>query len=149
MRATSKRLCFIASMALSNRTLSGCLELTLARGFLDFLLVQADVMSSSTPNNAIKEFRRNIGPRINLWDRALDPVLHEKATLSTSWLRWPLSTGFQHSFLDRRYRIRRCLQLEFLLPPAPHRQPCREKLRHRLLCGKRGRAGCESQITDA
>src|SRR5262249_3419672 len=41
MRATSKRLCFIASMARSNRTLSGCLEPTFASGLLTFLLVQA------------------------------------------------------------------------------------------------------------
>ena len=47
MRATSKRLCFIASMALSNRTLSGCFEPTLARGLTDFLFVHADVMISS------------------------------------------------------------------------------------------------------
>ena len=48
MRATSKRLCFIASMALSNSTLSGCLDPTLASGLTDFLLVQPTVSASKT-----------------------------------------------------------------------------------------------------
>src|ERR1700691_4823480 len=60
MRATSKRLCFMASMALSNRTLSGCLVSTLASGFFAFLLVQAAVRSNKPHNIAIYEFRRNI-----------------------------------------------------------------------------------------
>src|SRR5208283_3373945 len=37
-RATSNLLCFMASMARSNSTLSGCLESTLAIGFCAFLL---------------------------------------------------------------------------------------------------------------
>src|ERR1700739_3489663 len=94
MRATSKRLCFIASMALSNRTLSGCLEATLARGFLDFLLVQAAVMSSSMPSNAIKEFRRNIGPRINLWDRTLGPGYVKKLHFQHGGFGGRLQQGF-------------------------------------------------------
>src|SRR5208337_822550 len=58
-RATSNLLCFMASMARSYSTLSGCLELTLAIGLTDFLLVQ--------PTNTIalairtdKRTRRNI-----------------------------------------------------------------------------------------
>src|SRR5207302_9264748 len=42
----SKRLCFIASMPRSNKTLSGCLESTLASGLSTFLLVQAVVIAS-------------------------------------------------------------------------------------------------------
>src|ERR1700751_5594743 len=61
MRATSKRLCFIASIARSNRTLSGCFEPTLARGLLTFLLVQAAVNASSAPNTAMTGRRRIIG----------------------------------------------------------------------------------------
>src|SRR5207237_6205107 len=45
-RAMSKRLCFIASMPRSNKTLSGCLESTLASGLSTFLLVQAVVIAS-------------------------------------------------------------------------------------------------------
>src|ERR1700691_1759906 len=63
MRATSKRLCFIASMALSNNTLSGCFDPTLARGLTDFLLLQATVAASNMPNTAISETRRDIRPR--------------------------------------------------------------------------------------
>ena len=47
MRATSKRLCFMASMARSNNTLSGCFDPTLASGFTDFLFVHATVNVSS------------------------------------------------------------------------------------------------------
>src|SRR4029077_15305803 len=60
MRATSKRLCFMASMARSNRTLSGCLEPTFASGLLTFLLVQAAVRASSAPSRATHETRRRI-----------------------------------------------------------------------------------------
>src|SRR5258708_36244466 len=50
----------MASMALSNRTLSGCFEPTLASGFTDFLLVHAMVETSSMPNTAINGIRRDI-----------------------------------------------------------------------------------------
>src|SRR5215472_14646672 len=60
MRATSKRLCFMASMARSKRTLSGCFEPTLARGLLTFLFVQAAVKARNTPNKAITGVRRII-----------------------------------------------------------------------------------------
>src|SRR6478672_2655792 len=59
-RATSKRLCRMASIALSNRTLSGCLEPTPASGLTDFLLVQAPVRASSRPNSAIDVVRQDI-----------------------------------------------------------------------------------------
>src|SRR5271167_567334 len=79
MRATSKRLCFIASMALSNSTLSGCFDPTLASGFTDFLLEQATVSASSNASTAINETRRDIRPRIrfqlltaNCWLALLD-----------------------------------------------------------------------------
>src|SRR5450631_4087803 len=65
-RATSKRLCRMASMALSNRTLSGCFDPTPASGFTDFLLVQAMVSTSSMPNTTINGIRRDIRPR-NCW----------------------------------------------------------------------------------
>src|ERR1700733_297893 len=63
MRATSKRLCFIASMALSNSTLSGCFDPTLANGLTAFLLVQPTVSASRMASPAINENRRDIRPR--------------------------------------------------------------------------------------
>src|SRR5258707_14181530 len=57
IRATSKRLCFMASMALSKRTLSGCLEPTFDRGLTDFLLVQAAGIDGSIAKNATKAIR--------------------------------------------------------------------------------------------
>src|SRR5205807_556551 len=62
MRAWSKRLCFICSIARSNRTLSGCLEPTLASGLFTFLLVQAAVKNSNMTSDAINGVRRDIGP---------------------------------------------------------------------------------------
>src|SRR6476619_3817712 len=59
MRATSKRLCFIASMARSKRTLSGCLEPTLANGLLTFLLVQP-MLNASAPSKTIVGKLRDI-----------------------------------------------------------------------------------------
>src|ERR1700734_3767428 len=66
MRATSKRLCFMASMALSNSTLSGCFDPTFASGLTAFLLVQATVNISSTPETATSEIRRDIKTSIFL-----------------------------------------------------------------------------------
>src|SRR5216683_266416 len=57
---TSKRLCFMASMARSNSTLSGCFEPTFASGFTDFLFVHATVNVSSSPRSAKLKFRRII-----------------------------------------------------------------------------------------
>src|SRR5208283_2558344 len=57
MRATSKRLCFMASMARSNSTLSGCFDPTLASGFTDFLFVHATVNASNNASSAKLEFR--------------------------------------------------------------------------------------------
>src|SRR5690348_16658079 len=56
-RATSKRLCFIASMPRSNRILSGCLESTFASGLLTFLLVQA-VVNANMAASAIARLRK-------------------------------------------------------------------------------------------
>src|ERR1700722_9564343 len=50
-------------MALSNKTLSGCLDPTLASGLTDFLLVQAMVITSNMPNTTINGMRRDIEPR--------------------------------------------------------------------------------------
>ena len=58
-RAMSKWLCFIASMPRSNRTLSGCLESTLANGLLTFLLVHA-VVSASVAARAITVIRKDM-----------------------------------------------------------------------------------------
>src|SRR5207248_1316270 len=60
IRATSKRLCFIASIDRSNKTLSGCLDPIFASGLTDFLLVQPTVRTSRNPVNAIAETRRDI-----------------------------------------------------------------------------------------
>src|ERR1700693_5573806 len=60
IRDTSKRLCFIASMARSNSTLSGCFDPTFASGFTDFLFVHATVNASSSPRSTKIEFRRII-----------------------------------------------------------------------------------------
>src|SRR2546429_9923865 len=59
MRATSKRLCFIASIARSNNTLSGCFDPTFARGLTDFLLVQATVTASTRPSTGMMDLRRD------------------------------------------------------------------------------------------
>src|SRR5271163_3090526 len=64
MRATSKRLCFMASIARSKSTLSGCFDPTLASGLTDFLLVHATVKASSKARNKTKEFLRTI-PHLN------------------------------------------------------------------------------------
>src|SRR5208283_2240911 len=58
IRATSKRLCFMASMARSNSTLSGCFDPMLASGFTDFLFVHATVNASSNARSTKIELRR-------------------------------------------------------------------------------------------
>src|SRR5271166_6056423 len=68
MRATSKRLCLIASIALSKSTLSGCLEPTLASGLTDFLLVQAAVIKSNRLSAAIDEYLRDIKDLKSTWN---------------------------------------------------------------------------------
>src|SRR5712691_12820140 len=57
MRATSKRLCFIASIDRSNSTLSGCFDPKFANGLLTFLLVQATETVSSASNPQIQTRR--------------------------------------------------------------------------------------------
>src|SRR5579864_371657 len=62
-------------MALSNRTLSGCFEPTLASGLTDFLLVQAAVKANRTPSTAIDAIRRDIRPlKSRVWGRVYDPA---------------------------------------------------------------------------
>src|ERR1039457_1115808 len=58
-RATSYLLCFIASMARSNSTLSGCFESMWAMGFWTFLLLHPRVSSMAAIENAMMT-RRNI-----------------------------------------------------------------------------------------
>src|SRR5262245_56326304 len=58
-RATSNLLCLSASMARSNKTLSGCLESTLAIGLLTFLFVQA-ALNAKMPSKITTGKRRNI-----------------------------------------------------------------------------------------
>src|SRR5580700_7625188 len=60
IRATSKRLRFMASMALSNSTLSGCTDATLPSGLTAFLLEQPTITASPNPTTTIKEVRRDI-----------------------------------------------------------------------------------------
>src|SRR3981081_2745861 len=69
IRATSKRLCFMASMALSKRTLSGCFEPTFDSGLTDFLFVQAAVINSSIAKNATNGIRRDIKPQLRIFSR--------------------------------------------------------------------------------
>src|SRR5215470_11208319 len=71
MRAWSNLLCFNWSIARSNRTLSGCLDPTLASGLETFLFVHAEARrSSSTPNRAIDGIRRDMRPTSEkLWLR--------------------------------------------------------------------------------
>src|ERR1700761_9097698 len=59
-RATSYLPCFIASMARSNSTLSGCLESTFAIGLVTFLLMQPVAASRAAPMEIAMSARRNI-----------------------------------------------------------------------------------------
>src|SRR5580693_5493965 len=77
IRATSKRLRFMASMALSNSTLSGCTDATLLSGLIAFLFEQPTATASPSPTTAIKQIRRDIHTSIQIklvWGRALWPV---------------------------------------------------------------------------
>src|SRR5580700_1458780 len=141
MRATSKRLCFIASMALSNSTLSGCFVPTLANGLTDFLLVQPTVSASKMASAAINENRRDI--------KTSNQSCPLKIRLSTAPLPLPPSAAPRHSSLDHHYRTRRCLPPVFLRPHEPRRPPCRAPRHHPLRCGKSAGVGCESQLIAA
>src|ERR1700730_12355421 len=169
MRATSKRLCLIASMARSNKTLSGCFDPTLASGLTDFLFVQATVIASKIPSTGISDLRHDrydIKTSKSLFENVqnayvgqpLSTVRRAKRWLflsaaadrpSTSPLPKPPSAVPPHSSLDRRYRTRRCPPPEFPRPPAPHRLSCRAPPRHLLRCGRSVRVGCESPLTAA
>src|ERR1700686_3402477 len=151
-------------MALSNRTLSGCFDPTFASGFTDFLLVQPMVITSSNPNPAINEFRRDIRPRSE--SSEIDYVgtatlrcpaerssarrcRRQNAIPSALPLRWPPSTTPAHSVLDRHSRTQRCPPPEFLRPPVPHRKPCPAPPRHPLRCDSADLAARESLLTAA
>src|SRR5205823_681847 len=60
--ATSKRLCFMASIARSNKTLSGCLEPTFASGLVTFLFVQPTARASMH-SRITTGIRRDITPQ--------------------------------------------------------------------------------------
>src|ERR1700734_3652992 len=106
IRATSKRLCFIASMALSNSTLSGCFDPTLASGLTDFLLVQPTVSASNTASAAINENRRDIRPR-NGDDYVGAAALGCPPERSSAFFLPPLD--FQQHRFRRRLQQRLCI----------------------------------------
>src|ERR1700678_3149295 len=66
IRATSKRLRFMASMALSNSTLSGCTDATLLSGLTAFLFEQPTATANPSPTTAIKQIRRDIYTSIQM-----------------------------------------------------------------------------------
>src|SRR5579862_9883135 len=76
MRATSKRLCFIASIDRSNSTLSGCFEPTFARGFADFLFVQPTANASANATTMTIELRRMNHLRTFLYKNKLRSCLY-------------------------------------------------------------------------
>src|SRR5208337_75312 len=133
MRATSKRLCFMASMARSNSTLSGCFDPTLASGFTDFLLVHATVNTSSNARSTKIEFRRIK----NLCNLTSDLLTSAIPTLSANSRCVLLPAAPEHSSWHRPCRIPHCPPPESpprrgLLPP-----PCPCPHRHLLRCGMR------------
>src|ERR1700730_5620855 len=136
IRATSKRLCFMASMARSNRTLSGCLDPTFDSGLLTFLLVQPTA-NASTPNRRMTGIRRDIEDLgktvVSLQSSTRKPKdlpttedrrLTTDFRLSAVWPPPQSSTFLAHLPLDRLYRRRRCLPPEFRLPRAPQWPRC-------------------------
>src|SRR5450432_1646841 len=149
----------MASMALSNKTLSGCFDPISASGFTDFLLVQAAVKASTRLNPAINDFRRNIGPlemcpnsvllyvgttalgcppalaRLFICALCENLRLRHAPALPQS----PPSAAPRHSFLDRRSRTRRCPPPEFPPLPEPRRPRSEARRRHLLRCGSAAR----------
>src|SRR4029077_19334666 len=103
IRATSKRLCFMASMARSNRTLSGCFEPTFASGLLTFLLVQPTA-NASTPSRRMTGIRRdieNLGKSVVSlqWSaRKLEdlPTTEDRRRLSLDFLQCGLHRSLHH-----------------------------------------------------
>src|SRR5258706_7884065 len=170
MRATSKRLCRIASMARSNSTLSGCFDPTLASGLTDFLLVQATVIASKIPSTGISDLRPDkcdIKTSKSLFEMLVQNVyvgqppsavrrskrgffLSAAAPKpSASPLPKPPSAAPPHSSLDPHYRTRRCPPPKFPRPRAPHRPRRRVPPRRLLRCGRSARVGCESPLIAA
>src|SRR3954471_9168486 len=128
----------MASMALSNSTLSGCFDPTLERGFTDFLLVHAGASAINALSRAINAIRRDI--------RTPEKKL---IRLSAARLRSPLSAEPRHSSLDRRCRTRRCPPPEFPPRRAPHRPPYRAPPRHLLQFCNAAAAARGYQLTAA
>src|SRR4051794_22085267 len=116
-RATSYLFFFIASMARSNRTLSGCLESTWASGFLTFLLVHATAEIITNPSSIAIITRRNIPYHLRekLDNCEMRPE-NSGATPSASWPRRPLSIAFARSHVHHLCRKRHCP-----LPVPQHR----------------------------
>src|SRR5258708_39505089 len=114
-------------MALSNRTLSGCLDPIFASGLTDFLLVQAVVISSNVPSTAMNENRRDMNTsncsrrdsRLGCPAERISAILTLR--LAGAPLPSQLSAAPAPSFLDRRYRTLRYPQPEFPRPPQPLR----------------------------
>src|SRR5258708_6935293 len=115
MRATSKRLCFIASIARSNKTLSGCFDPTLAKGLTDFLLVQATVIASNRPSTGMIELRRDI--RTSKWLMwGQPPSAVHRAKLG--FFIWPPPLDLQQRRFRRRLQQPLCILL--WIPATEH-----------------------------
>src|SRR5208282_5634369 len=130
IRATSKRLCFMASMARSNSTLSGCFDPTLASGFTDFLLVHATVSASSNASRTKLEFRRIKNLCTNFW-----PLTSAILTPAANSRSAPLREAPAHSLSHRP-----CQTPHSPPPRSPPRRaqpppPCPFQRRHLLRCG--------------
>src|SRR5271165_176716 len=132
MRATSKRLCFMASMERSNRTLSGCLEPTLASGLLTFLLVQAAVKASKRASSARTEIRRI--------EDLKESGTSDLITPAANWRCAPLRAGPARCPLDRLCRRQRSRPPGSQRPSAQCRRPCPRLLRHPLRYDRHSRA---------
>src|SRR5437660_9632298 len=141
IRETSKRLCFMASMARSNSTLSGCFDPTFASGLTDFLLVHATVKVSSSPRSTKLEFRRIYRtPQINSGgtDAFIRPAGQSPALLSSTpaanLRSAPLPAAPRHSPSPRP-----CRTPHFQPPESPPRRappppPSPSPRRHLLRC---------------
>src|SRR5664279_4211298 len=135
-RATSYLLCFIASMARSNSTLSGCFELTLAIGFWTFLLLHPKVSSIAAIETAMMT-RRNI---LNTSGKY---CVHAGMTRrATGWPPGPPLAAPPPYAPDRRGQRRDFRQRKFLLRRGPMVQSLPGLCRHRFRCGNSGPWQC-------
>src|ERR1039457_634357 len=142
IRDTSKRLCFIASIARSNSTLSGCFDPTFASGFTDFLLVHATVSTSSNARSTTIEFRRIEDLKVPSPQRRLLAIgswlLRAKSAFLTPVANSrsvPLPATPAHSPWHRPCRTPHSPPPESPPRRAPHPPPCPCPHRHLLRCG--------------